>query len=408
MTESWNNSEFWTKTFTGMATGVGIIVLVLVRDQFHIPGEKSAITLGQVPMVEQCANCVFPSLDTASPNILKFSLSLASPNDLKIRRGDMVEAGQIIANRLGERTRLTAERKALNFSLEKIQGSTIVTPLIPLAIPSVAKPPPISYAEEEAAIASTAVLVQQAQREFQLQQPRLKGKPLQESSAVASAQALFDKQQHLLDIQHRKIDAVTGMKDLPPDVLLHEQEVLKQEESDLVKANAELQQAQAKLEIGSNEQVDKLQRLAETVEKAQAEHKLAISKLQTARERRAYREYEYKVAQARHAEERNQALQNHQRQLEEAEQHQRDRSFQVAQIQAKISETDNKLISLSVVKSPYSGTIKRIRFTGQNDKNLSVEVILLVSRDHTVSDNPSPRTSHTTGTAVNSAARQAL
>jgi chromosome segregation ATPase len=198
----------------------------------------------------------------------------------------------------------------------------------------------------------------------------------------------------------RKIDAVTAMKDLPPDVLLHEQEVLKQKEFDLAEANVELQQAQAKLETASSEQADKLRRLTEAVEKANSERQLAISKLQTAHDKRVYQEYEYSVTQARHAEERNQALQNYQRQLLEAEQHERDRSFQLAQIQAKIAESDNQLASLSVVKSPYPGTVQRIQFNGQNDKNLSVEVILVVS-DRALASNPSLRTDSKASTTVN-------
>jgi len=403
MSGFWNSSDSWNRTIARIA--IGLIGLALLRDHFHSPNEKVAIAVGQAPVVNtmpSSTTVASPNLDTGSPKTLKFSLSLASPNDLKIKRGDTVAGGQVIADRAGERTRLTAERKSLILSLKKIQGSKIITPLAPLAIPSGAKLPPISYAEEEKVIASTALLVRQAQRELQLQQSKLKSKPLQESSAVNQAQVNVTKQQHLLDIQQRKIDAVTAMKDLPPDVLLHEQEVLKQKESDLAQANVELQQAQAKVETASSEQADKLQRLTEAVEKANSEHQLAISKLQTAHYKRAYQEYEYSITQARHAEERNQALQNHQRQLLEAEQHERDRSFQVAQIQAKIAESDNQLASLSVIKSPYPGTVQRIRFNGQNDKNLFVEVILVV-HNRALPSNPSLRTDSKASTTVNPA-----
>jgi multidrug resistance efflux pump len=120
-----------------------------------------------------------------------------------------------------------------------------------------------------------------------------------------------------------------------------------------------------------------------------------IARLQTKRDQRAYTEYEASVTAARQAEEKNQAAQNYSRQLQEGEQQQRDRSFQLAQITAKIAEVDNQLSSLSVVTSAYSGVVRRIKIQGQTNNNLSVELTLAVGGSPTAVPSPSPGNSFT-------------
>ncbi len=60
----------------------------------------------------------------------------------------------------------------------------------------------------------------------------------------------------------------------------------------------------------------------------------------------------------------------------ETEQHQRDREFQIAQLKAKIGDIDEKLLQLTSVTSPYSGTVRRIHWLGQSDRKLNVEITL--------------------------------
>ena len=317
-----------------------------------------------------------------SPNTLKLSLSLASPKDLKVHQGDAVVAGQTIADREEERRRLTAERQTLALALERVQGSNITQPTAPLPVPLVNQLPPESLVEEETAIANSALAVQQAERELQFQQERSKGQ-MEESSAVRRAEVSLADKQRTLDIQHRKLDAVQGMTDLPPSVMLHEQAVLKQRETELAQAQIDLEQAQVKEQSASKDRTEKLQHLTAALEKMQAEHQLAISKLQTKKDHRNYQEYEVSVTQARRAEEKNHSQAEFTRQMQESENHERDRSFQTSQMQAKLGEIDTQLAALSIVKSPYAGVVKKVRVTGQNDRNLSIEVVLVVNRgDH--------------------------
>ncbi|MBV8882773.1 MAG: hypothetical protein JO235_02050 [Chroococcidiopsidaceae cyanobacterium CP_BM_RX_35] len=366
---NWN----WNNLIT--YTALGLMVSLL---GWHQSRKTELATVAEPVPLTSASNPPAALPNATSPRLLKFSLSLSSPKELKVKQGDTVRTGEAIADRVEERVHLTAQRQALVLSLQEIQGKTAIKPTAPVTVPSVNELPPISYAEEEAAIASARMSVQQAQKEFDREQERLKSAPLEESSAVRKAEVTVAEKQRAVDLQNRKIDAVQGLKDLPPDVIVHEQEVLKQKQADLKLAQADLEQAQAKEQAASKQQSDKLQQLSQAVEKAQSELQLAISKLQTAHDKRAYTEYEASVAAARRVEEHNQAEQNYTRQLQEAEQHERDRSFQVTQIQDKIAAVDNQLSALSTVRSPYAGTIRLVKILGQNDKNLSVEITLAV------------------------------
>ncbi len=369
---NWN----WNNLITYAA--LGLMVSFLGWRHAHPQKIESALPQVPPPLASPSIPVATSSVPTATPRLLKFNLSLSSPQDLKVKPGDTIGAGAAIADRVLERSRLIVQRQALELSLQEIQGKTVIEPTAPVTVPAVNELPPVSYAEEAAAIASAQLAVQQTQREFAQERSLLHSAPLEESSAVRRAEVAVAEKQRAVDIQNRKIDAVQSLKDLPPDVLIHEQEVLKQRQSELRTAQADLEEAQAKEQAASRAQSDKLRSLSQAVEKAQAELQLAISKLQTAKDKRAYTEYEASVTAARRAEARNQALSNYETRVSEAERHQRDRSFQVAQLQAKIAEVDNQLSALSTVKSPYAGTIRRIKVLGQNDKNLLVEVTLVV------------------------------
>jgi chromosome segregation ATPase len=220
--------------------------------------------------------------------------------------------------------------------------------------------------------------VRSVERALQQQSQSLKTETLEESSAADLAGVEVENKERLLENQKRKLEAVQQLKDLPPEVTIHEQEVLKQRSAELQKAQAEYQQASAKLSAATNARNEKLTALAAALQQARANHQLALAKLQSKRDSRAFTEYEASITAARRAEEKNQAQQSYYRQLQSAEQQQRDRSFQLAQINAKVAEVDDKLRTLSVVTSPYTGIIRRVKVLQQTDNNLSVELTLVV------------------------------
>lgn len=331
-----------------------------------------------------------PNHSSNLPRILKFELSVSSPKDLRIKQGDKVEAGQVLADRVEERSHLTAQLEALNLEYQQIQSKTISTPPAPVSVPTIKSLPPISYAEEEAAIRVTQTNLSQAKRAVQLQQEKLKAEPLEESAAVQRAAVEVQNRHRLVDKQKRKIEAVALLKNLPDSIGIHEREVLKQKQAELKQAEAEYKQAQAKLSAASQAEVEKLHQLRAALEKAQADLQLSVAKLHTKKDQRAYAEYEASITAARLASERNEAASNYSRQLLETKQQQRDRSFQLAQLKTKIASVNNELRSLSVVTSPYNGVIRSLRILSQTNNQLSIKIILGVDDTATPAPSPSP------------------
>ncbi len=87
----------------------------------------------------------------------------------------------------------------------------------------------------------------------------------------------------------------------------------------------------------------KLKQLKQKHTAAVRDYQLAVGKLQSAKNQRAYQEYQASLEAARRVEEVNQARSNYERQLAECQQRLGEREFQVAQVKAKLQEVDNAL-----------------------------------------------------------------
>ena len=252
---------------------------------------------------------------TTRPRRLAITVKVSEPSDLKVSEGEEIVAGEIVADREQERTRLTTQQKQLQLSLDRLKAALITPPAAPQKVPTVMALPPISYLEHEAAVEKT-------------------------KSAIASIESE-------LELKREEINYLSGVKNLDPIILEHEQAKLKQL---------------------------KQQHTAEV-----REYQLAMGKMQTAKDSRKYQEYQTSIDSARRVEEMNQARLNYQRQLTEYEQRLTDREFQVTQLQEKLNNVENAIATLSVIKSPYAGTVRRVRWLGQSpDGNLTAEVTLMV------------------------------
>lgn len=311
---------------------------------------------------------------------LKLNLTISSPKDLKVREGDIVVAGEVLADRVEERSHLTTALQALELDYKQVVTKIIPVSPPPVQVPAVKSLPPIAYDEEQAEIAAGAVAIRQAERAFQQQTLSVKTPPIEESAALKRASVEVANEERLVHNQKRKIAAVAVLKDLPDAVMPHEQEVLKQKEASLEQVKADYELAQAKLSAATVAQTEKLLELGVALEKARAEQKMAIAKLQTKKDNRAYTEYKASITAAERAEQSNFASISHLRQLQETDRQQRDRDYQVAQIQTKIASVKEQLSLMSFVTSPYSGTIKSIKVQNQTDNNLVVEIILAIGK----------------------------
>ena len=264
----------------------------------------------------------------------KITLAVTEPSDLKIKAGSVVSAGQIIADQEREKARLNQKKEELTLAVKRLELQVITRPEKPLEpIPPKPVPPlknlgDISYQQYEAAI-------EKAKKELER----------------ASAE---------LSLKDRQIDYIKGIEGIDPAIIEHE-----------LAASAQLE-AKAK--------------------DAAIEIELAQGKLISAREERQQKEYQHSLDVAKRIEEANTAQSFYQRQVAENliayqrqsadyEKEQRERDYRLTQTRLQLSAIDDSISKLSVIRSPYDGTVRRIKFTGQIDNKLGVDVSLVVSLD---------------------------
>jgi biotin carboxyl carrier protein len=130
----------------------------------------------------------------------------------------------------------------------------------------------------------------------------------------------------------------------------------------------------------------KLSQMETEWEQAKIQLEIANGQLSTAREKRLQEEYQLAVEENRRAITlRNQQLEVDKQRAVRAAQLQ-EREYNKAVIRTRIQEIDDALVQLGTVKAPYPGTVKRLKWQGQNDHTLTVELTLDV-------DSPTGRSS---------------
>lgn len=245
----------------------------------------------------------------SSPNVItrndgqvqgrfRIKLTLTAPDDLKVREGDNIIAGQILADKVRDRVRLEFERDNLKREIDRLRKR------MNASIPGVKPLPEANFLEETAAI---------------------------ETARQKSLDAIRQREQ-----QERKIDVLLNMEqsELPEEVIPHEQLLLEQRQR-------EENQARAAVELA----IGKLNKAKELRQREEYSHSLEMSKRAI-----AVREHELKTQGA------------------------------IADLEARLSQVEVSLSQLSAVRSPYSGRIQKIKFIGQSDNNLTVELTLGINK----------------------------
>ncbi len=253
----------------------------------------------------------------AYPNRIEIAVNITAHEDLKIAQDMAIAKGQIISDRIPEKKRLEAQKKQLELSRERVLSASIQEPAKPLPVPEVAPLPPVNYLEFEAAI---------------------------ERANIAIASAAEE-----ISIKVQEIEELSNIPDLDPIILEHEQ--------------AKLKQLQLNHQIAENEL------------------ELAKGKLQTAKQKRKYEEYQASITKARRVEEQNLAASHYQRQLTEYNEKIAQKEIQVTQLQEKINNVQSQIDNLQIT-SPYSGEVRNIEFLGQSeDGSITVRILLKVSSE---------------------------
>lgn len=363
------------------------------------PIKPSVNTLQPTPKAEIIKPTVAPEIKapTVAPERIKIKVNLFALEDLKVRQGDSISKGQIIADRANERARLITAKREFEATLKQLLSTVIPKPPEPKPVPAIAPLPPVSYLEEEAQIAAEELRKMQSERDYKYWEKILSSEPVAEVAAVEKARVERDKKLKEIQNQETKIELVEQLQNLPKAVLEHESEVLTRLKSELDQAEYALRLEQGKLVNSGDRNKEKLQQLAIKVESSKADLLLAKTRLQSAKEKRQELEYEHSITIARRTEEENQAKQIYSRQIQDYEQDLRSRDFQVSQLREKINNLNNQLAQLSNVRSPINGVVRRIKTIGQSDNVINLELTVISGSTGTVAD-PFTGTPGITGT----------
>ncbi|MBE9070139.1 hypothetical protein IQ260_26205, partial [Leptolyngbya cf. ectocarpi LEGE 11479] len=163
---------------------------------------------------------------------------------------------------------------------------------------------------------------------------------LEQNAAIDRAKADVDQAEALINAKHQELDYLAQLPNLDPLVMEHEQAKL-----------AELQR----------------------------NHTAAVRDYQLALGKRSTAEYDHSRAMAIDVSGRNRDMLSYQQQWANYEQRLRDRDFQLAQTQLRVDEVENAIANLAVVRSPYAGRIRRVKWLGQDSSGLlSAEITLMV------------------------------
>jgi hypothetical protein len=298
------------------------------------------------------------------PKRLKITLSVTDPQDLKIREGDKVTKGQIISDRSLERQRLQRERMAVLLTINKIEKNPL--PTLKVA-PQLRELPPVSFAIAESEIMQAELKFTQAQRNLQ---NALSYDPFITAKAnVDKAKSGIESAVRGFELQQRKLDAVNGLKGLPPEMLEHETEKLRQAQSNQEAAQANYDFFAAEYRQIEGQRSQSIADLQNKVQLARAELEVSQARLRSDKEQRESQEYEHRITLARRAEEENQAA------IAVANQ-KLEREFKLSQLNEQLSTTEEKLNAIAQVRSPYNGFIKRIKTERQADNTITVTATL--------------------------------
>lgn len=170
-------------------------------------------------------------------------------------------------------------------------------------------------------------------------------------------------------------DAVPQMVELPPANYLEQESAV---ELARLEWEAKLKELEFLAEVPDLDPIILEHEQAKLTELEQR-YFLERGRLEKAQQDRAYREYEDAIARAQRVEDYNQTMLTYQRQWAEYEERLRNRDYQVAQTQLRLGEIENAIASLSVIRAPYPGMVRRVKWLGQSaDGLLSAEITVMV------------------------------
>ncbi|WP_181280676.1 hypothetical protein [Aphanothece hegewaldii] len=310
------------------------------------------------------------------PREIKIELTLSSPQELKVKPGEQLTPGQVLSDRTIERQRLLNQKKQLELSLKRLNLPIPVINSLP-SISPLRQLPKVSYLQEQANINLKQQELRESQTAIAQQQEKIKQlqellSPNQEKTQQLSFVVSSSNLVNSFNSEKRPFSS-TPLSVSNLFVNRQSKPVTFDEQTNLQPPSSSTQPQHSVTVIIEHEQAI-LKQLQDQQEKAKLQLQITQSQLTAAKERRTQEEYQLHLEENRRAI----ALQNQQIEIERqrtirAGQLQ-EQEYSKAQIQAKLQEVDNALTQLSTVKAPYSGTVKKVKWKGQSDHTLLVEL----------------------------------
>ncbi|GBE95659.1 hypothetical protein [Nostoc cycadae] len=299
---------------------------------------------------------------------LRINLTVDDTTFLKVKEGQEVKKGDLLVENTLESDRLNKQRQSVVLQIENLKSKALPQPFEPKAAPAIANLPAANFLEEESNIAQAKLRLQQAQSTLESRRPFLLADNPEARAEVEKAEAGARSASEKVQEQEQLIKTMQDLR-LDSPVLRHEEAKLKQAIAESEQANSAFDQAKGKLASSAIVQRQELEKLEVALQLAKSELNLAHSKLQTARDNRKLVEYRASIESAQRVEQQNEANLAYTRQLQEFAQQQRDRDYQLAQLQISLSSIDDKISLIPVVRSPKAGYIRRVKpWVGSNGK----------------------------------------
>jgi hypothetical protein len=327
---------------------------------------------------------------------LRISLTVDDPSFLKVKEGQEVKQGDALIDNLLERQRLERQRKAVVLQIDNLKSKLLPKPFEPKATPPLANLPPANFLEEESAIAQARLRLQQAQSILESRRSLLN---TDDPEARADAERTEAAARIAVEKVREQEELIKSMQDLglKSPVLRHEEAKRKQILSDSEQANSALDQARGRLAASAINQHQELEKLEVSLQLTRSDLAMAESKLETARSNRKLLEYRASIESVQRVEQQNQSNLAYTRQLQEYAQQQRDRDYQLSQLQLSLAGIDDKISQIPVVRSPRSGYIRRVKpWTGNNGKYSTVVTINSITKPSSKNTRGSDRRSPST------------
>ena len=401
---------------------LGLAFLLFSCQSNSLPENNNSKVVKPTPEVGQDLeeNNTFLERDNLSPKsslprTIKIEMRLYDTKDLKVQTGDLVKAGQVIGDRSLERDKLLYQKSQLQTQLSRLSVDNLYIPILPIA-----NLPPANYQVEEANLAlaehnlNAAKLAVNEQKNkisklesMRSKKDKLRSVGLGTRSEVELRSVQLSKRLGVTNselVQNNKNKNKSKNSKLP---LLRDRSPYQNTRSEIT--NYESVQNNKNLELNNNfkpltsdlvskanltpnftnqanlnpdlayRDMDAIvahefaiaQKLQTEVEKAAIQINLARANLALAKQNREYQEYLHQLEIYKRS------VNLSRQKLELAKQEEKV-NYQRSQISSQINQIDNQISQLTEVRSPYDGTIKKIKWAGQSDNVINVIVTLAV------------------------------